>query len=837
MQARRKNEPPGVLREQRTALLERLLSMCAEGHDGRRLSEACADGWDALLREAFERALLAVDPDLDAELVAVGSYGRRTPGPYSDIDVRLLVAKPTSRAQELADALFYPLWDAGFPVGHQVIDPHEALALAEHDLASATSLLDMRHVAGSHRAGDLVLEARAHLGRRSAKIIEQLDDDAVRRQHRFGDSVYLLEPELKLGTGGLRDLEAIRWACTLRGLAMPELDAAEELLLRLRNRLHLLAGRRSDRLTFDAQETLGTALGYPGDRAAAAEQLMQDYYLAARAVSSARSRILSIPPSRTRRDLALAEGELQRDPVSALRLYVQAVKTGRPIFAAAKDEVARACTSVEFRDRLRADPEAARMFVELVCVVAEIATFKNGSPGLELHDSGLLLAMVPEFLPVTGRVHHDIYHVLTVDAHSVAALDCLRRLVRGELAAEHPIATHLAAEVTRPVPLFLATLLHDFGKGYPDATGSRKNHSLRGAELCDVVLPRLGLSAEDTAAARALVEHHLALYHVAARRDLDDPAVIAEVAQIVKTRDGLRDLYLLTIADITTTSPTAMTSWKARMLEDLFLKTDAHLSGDVSEGLHRAEISARLLAQAHPEERESFERFLAEMPARYLTAHSPEAILRHARVVQGRRGPCAVEVFPAQAEGVFELCVVAYDAPGLLAKIAAALSANRLEVLGAQIHSLVRHGSVEALDVFWVKDANESRVRGVRRDLERLLAGSVQAPALVAEALGGTTSPWRRASPNVRTEVLLDEISSRSHTIIEVVTKDRPGLLFDLATALHELGLSIAVAKVSTEGAKAIDVFYVQSASADPTESKERMSVIRDRLLSASRRS
>jgi [protein-PII] uridylyltransferase len=340
------------------------------------------------------------------------------------------------------------------------------------------------------------------------------------------------------------------------------------------------------------------------------------------------------------------------------------------------------------------------------------------------------------------------------------------------------------------------------------------------------VLPRLGLSAPDAAHARALVANHLALYHVAARRDLDDPAVIAEVAELVRTRDGLRDLYLLTIADITTTSPSAMTSWKARMLEDLFLKVDAHLSG--TEGMQRAEASARVLEQVRPEEQEAVERFLEEMPARYLGAHSPEAIIRHARVVQGRRGRCALEAFPTRTEDVAELCVVAYDAPGLLAKIAAALAANGLEVLGAQIHSLVRHGSVEALDVFWVKEATESRVRGARRDLDRLLAGEIEAAALMEGSVG--TSPWRRPSPKVRTEVVIDPLSSQSHTILEVVTKDRPGLLFDLASALHELGLSIVVAKVSTEGAKAIDVFYVVTQD----ESKQRLDVIRDRLLSAS---
>jgi [protein-PII] uridylyltransferase len=834
MQARRKNSPSGdsaILREKRAALLERVRGAQDRGA-GRVLSEMCAAGYDEILREAFDRARLALSSKegVDAELVAVGSYGRCSLGPFSDLDVRIVVSGRAALGAELADALLYPLWDAGFPVGHQVLEMQDALALAEQDLATATSLLDMRHVAGARRADDFALEARAHLARRAPKLAVKLAEDAAQRQERFGDSPYLLEPEVKLGTGGLRDLDAIHWAAKLRSAPEEpiarELSAAEELLLGIRNRLHLLAGRRSDRLSFDAQEALGVAMGYADDRAVAAERLMQDYYLAARAVSSARERALAPVTRRSRRDLAV--GDLDTQPANALRIFAEAARSGRPIWPAAKDAIARACADPAFCARLRENAEAARLFVELACIVKEVPAFKHGSPMAELHDAGLLVAMIPEFVPVTGRVHHDVYHVLTVDAHSVAALDCLRSLVRGELAKDHPIATHLAAELTQPAALFLATLLHDFGKGHPD----RKNHSLHGAELCDVVLPRLGLSPDDVTEARALVANHLALYHVAARRDLDDPDVIAEVGQLVKTRDGLRDLYLLTIADITTTSPSAMTSWKARMLEDLYLKTDAFLSGAVAEGLRRTQASSRVLDEAHPEERDAVERFLDEMPARYLAAHRPEAIIRHARVVQGRRGPCAVELFGSRHDDIGELCIVAYDAPGLLAKIAAALAANRLEVLGAQIHSLVRHGSVEALDVFWVKQPNEQRARGVRRDLEAMLAGTVDARALLEDRLG-QASPWReRPSPDVPAEVVIDALSSQSHTIVEVVTKDRPGLLYDLARALHELDLSIAIAKVSTEGAKAIDVFYVPK-----IESAERLDVIRARLLSASRRS
>lgn len=830
----------GVFKERRDALraaAERDLDL---GIDGRELCLRVAERSDALLREAWERATGAIGVG-EAELVAVGSYGRGTLGPLSDLDLRILV--PGARGAELADALLYPLWDGGFSIGHQVLDPKELSSLASQDLATATSVLDMRHIAGAHLAKNVRTPS-------AARLLTWLREDADGRQQRFGGSVYLLEPEIKLGTGGLRDIDAVRWALRVTNRSLGDWDAAglaaaEELLLRLRNRLHLRAKRRSERLSFDAQEALAIAMGYGADVAEAAERLMQDYYRAARVVSRLRERVLSPPVKRSQNvdlgrglvlisgHVGLEDGALARDPAAALRLYRESARSNRPVWPESKDAIARACVDAKFGERLRASSEAAQAFVELLCVVRDVPALR-GSPIAELHDSGLLVAMIPEFLPVTGRVHHDVYHVLTVDAHSVAAVDCLRALCRGELATEHPIATHLAAEMDHPMPLFVATLLHDFGKGYPDARGSRKDHSLRGAELCDVVLPRLGLSEADARRARALVLHHLGMYHVAARRDLDDPATIAEFAKIAPSRQRLRDLYLLTIADITTTSPTAMTSWKARMLEQLFLRADAHLAGKASE--HVGDLARQIVSAARPEEQDAVSRFLRGMPERYLAAHPPASIVRHARIVFARRGLCAVELVPARHQAALELVVVAFDAPGLLAKIAASLTANRLEVLAAHIHSLERHGAAEALDVFFVRPLKEGPVdplvAGAKRDLERMLRGDIEPEALLAERLEG--SPWReRPNPSVPTRIVIDCKSSEAHTIVEVITKDRPGVLFALARALQGLGLSIGFAKVSTEGAKAIDVFYVADERGSKVESTERLEHIRDTLQGA----
>ena len=491
-----------------------------------------------------------------------------------------------------------------------------------------------------------------------------------------------------------------------------EMAAAEEFLWRVRNRLHAHAGRRSDRLTFDEQESLALAMGYgndddPRERATAAERFMQDYYLHARAVTRGRERILlRATPAKKRgkpievdlgHGIRLFDGqvtiagvqELSMDPALALRAYAACIRHSAPLLPFAREAIARAASDPAWCVALRASPEAGPLFTDLICTVAEGKT-RRGSIAGELHDVGLLLAMIPEFAPVTGRVHHDVYHVYTVDVHSVAALDSLRSMCRGELTQERPLATRLAAEIARPKPLFLATLLHDVGKGYPDASGSRKNHSQSGAELCDVILPRLGFSPEDTLEARHLISQHLAMYHVATRRDLDDPATIEEFCRLVRGREGLRDLFLLTVVDLSTTSPTAMTSWKARMLDELYFAADAHLAGAKDGAFDEARLArvreAARLAWAG--DRAFLEAFLASMPERYLLANAPESIAAHAGVALDRGGATVhAAIVPSRHPEFAEVCVVAEDRPGLLARIAAAITAGRLEVLAAQVYS------------------------------------------------------------------------------------------------------------------------------------------------------
>lgn len=900
--------------------LDRRLGSDTPGEDGLALGKARVAALDALLTKLFDAAVAGTKAVADETVVlaAVGTFGRGAVAFRSDIDVRIVARHGTKHreaASRLADALLYPLWDAGLSVGHQVVDCAEMLDLAQDDLATATSLLDLRRIAGD---ASLLkeIEDRAYAGLFSegelARFAARLEEEATARHARFGGSLYLLEPEVKAGAGGLRDLDIARWAARARfrtndahgeggtwaelvrlGVLVPrearEIANAEEFLWRVRNRLHAHAGRKSDRLTFDRQEAIAVALGYApssggaraaalsqtgegndlpdNERAAAAERFMQDYFGHARVVSRAREALLlrATPPRRRGRPVEVDLGrgvrlfdghvtvdptELAKDPPLALRAYAACVQKKAPILPFARDAIARNAADQAWAERLRDSPESGPLFVELLCTVPDVP-LKRGSIAGELHEVGLLLAMIPEFMPVTGRVHHDVYHVYTVDVHSVAAVDALRALCRGENVQERPLASRLAAEIARPSTLFLATLLHDVGKGYPDASGSRKNHSITGADLCVTILPRLGIAQDEATEIRALVREHLLMYHVATRRDLDDPSTTKDFCAQVDGREALRNLYLLTVCDITTTSPTAMTSWKARMLDELYFAADAHFTGTdlASDSSPHPVDTARTqrvkqrAAKFWTGDKRELDAFVDSMPERYLLANAPEAICAHASVAaeRTREGKFVhAALVPSRHPEVSELCVVAEDAPGLLARIAAAITASRLEVLGAQVYSRpTPDGDGEAVDLFWIRDTRTGAEGAAQalprlvRDLESVCSGEIDASDLLRERIG-TSSPWReRPSPAVLSEVVIDDRASPRHTVVEVFAKDRPGLLYSLAHALHTLGLSIALSKINTEGTKVADVFYVNELDGSKVAPGARFKEIREALLGA----
>lgn len=811
---------------------------------GEETGRAHAKMADGLLSSVFAVSR-AVSPDDGGEvcLAAVGSYGRGAVALASDLDVRFLVEGAPDDVQALAERVLHPLWDGGLPVGHQVVSTRDVLELARTDLPTATSLLDLRPLGGTTRIlADLVDQARAQLfgdGGVGA-FVQRLGEEVSARHERFGGSVYLLEPDVRNGAGALRDLDVIGWAANARWGARDtqalvhlgvivhrealELGLARSLFWRIRNRLHKAAGRRSDRLTFDFQERFAEELGY-GQGGAAVERLMSDYYRLARVVSHVQEIVLTrARPQTSRRkpheevlsdDLLLFDGQvtfahpeaLDRDPANALRLFREAVVRKRPVFPFAREAVMRKASDPEWAAQLRKSKDAVGLFFELLLHGGETPFGARTAIG-ELHEVGLVVALVHEFAPVVGRVHHDVYHVYTVDVHSVAAVDRLHALARGDAAEEFPLACRLAADVSRPRVLYLATLLHDVGK---DIGG--KNHAERGAQMVENEIgPRLLLSPQETADVAHLVRVHLSMYQKATRRDVDDPATIEDFLGDVRGTEQLRELFLLTVADLSTTSPTALTSWKSKLLEELYRASERVLSGS-SKDANVEEIREETVRRlgATPAAREH----LAALPTRYLLSNDPSSIAWHMEAVAAAERPVAR--IRKSDHDTHELVVVAPDRPGLLAAIAASIVAARLEVHAAQIHTRRRpDGTIEALDLFWVRGpgADERQIphteRMIARELGLVLAGKKSAADVAA--MRGRASWAERPTPAVETTVSVDDRGSHEHGILEVITRDRPGVLFALASSISDLGLSISLAKINTEGTRVADVFYVTAA-------------------------
>jgi [protein-PII] uridylyltransferase len=878
---------------------ELLGMLSSEASSGLELARRHAKNMDGLLTSFYPAAAAMVRPKPCGAvlLAAVGGYGRQLLGLKSDLDIRIFTSEEEpDRIQALAEAVLYPLWDAGVSIGHQVVTISDALATAAHDLPTATALLDARPIAGdAGMARELRDRASAGLFSDGGlpHFMGRLQTEISERHKRFGDSVYLLEPDVKSGAGGLRDLDIALWACRARWNTMDladlvrlgvlvtreadEIRHAANFLWTVRNHLHRHAGRRADRLTFGEQLAVALAMNYPrrigapsgvsDERIAGpiVEVFMSDYYRCARDIRRACEQLVGRATPRTGhrppREVDLGDGlrlfdgqvsvvdasQLAAEPVLALRLYAAAVARSTRVLPFARDAVARAAAEPSFGVALRASPEAASIFVRLVCNPQK-TQFRGDSILGELHDVGLLVAMVPEFAPVVGRVHHDVYHVYTVDVHSIAAVDRLRALLRGDLAEQWPLATRLAVESLWPHVLFLATLLHDIGK----VVGGT-DHSTRGAVMARAIFARLGFSPAEVEEGCHLILHHLLMYFVAVRRDLEDPATIAEFSEKMRGPASLCRLYLLTVADLSTTSPTAMTRWKAGMLEELWQAAHARLSGIALADAERVRGVRDEVKRIWSRRGDAafIDEFLDTMPERYLLSNKPAEIATHAQVArEAREKPVQVALVSSRHADVVELCVVtgehpptselcvvASDRPGLLAAITAAIVASKLEVHAAQINTRsLGDGRVQAVDLFWVRDraGGAAAVKRVLpkldQDLRTVITGGVSARELAFQR----SSPWsERPSPPVRTEVSIDNGISSQHTVIEVLTKDRPGLLFTLSQAMHELGLTITVAKINTEGTRVADVFYVTEVGGTKLAPDRRLDEVRAGLLAA----
>jgi [protein-PII] uridylyltransferase len=748
-----------VVRRYLEAGREQLERLHRRVHSGRAVNEAHSALMDRLVRQLFalaeERAYAEVQATPHRLCVAaVGGYGRREMSIHSDVDLLFLHSEPlTDRAGGVAEQVQYWLWDAGLTVGCAIRTIAETCALAGEDATVATGVLDARFLAGDP---DLFGEFAAEVDRvvlsDPVAFVRRQAEIRVERHAKFGESLYLLQPNLKEGVGGLRDYHSALWAMRSvrpssremddfrhRGLLsereLAELEVALDFLWRVRNELHLILGRRTDQMGFAQQEQIARVFGYEGDGGAElpVERFMGDYYRHARTVENASDLVVDQclararpdPPaicSRTVEDGFRLVGDhleipdtahLAERPVRLLTAFAVAQRHNVPL---SRTGLRLIRENLDLMDgALRRNAEAAETFLAILAARHRVMRTLAA-----MNEVGLLGRFLPDWEHIVCRWQHVMYHTYTVDVHSIFLVEELRRLWRGKYERALPEMTELVRSVPDIPVLFLGCLLHDIGKG----RGGQ--HSKRGAEIARRTLEGLGLTPERIDRIVFLVLHHLLMSHIAQRRDLSDPKVVVEFARLVGDRENLRNLYLLTFADTRASSPSAWTEWKGRLLRQLFERTSEFLEAgaddprraleqvDAQMEVHQAEAAEELRALGVGESK--IWSYFDALPRRYFFSHTPREIARHALLVLAHSEEKAVTTAVREMEGGFsELLLCTKDVHALYAKVAGALTACGLNILGSHVYT-TREGL--ALEVYRVTtpkggDAPQTATGGV----------------------------------------------------------------------------------------------------------------------------
>jgi [protein-PII] uridylyltransferase len=863
------------------------------GHTVVRLQSAAMDRIVVALWQSAVGAALVKHKPSALSLVALGGYGRRELAPYSDLDLLVLhrSGDPDAFTKMASERFLYSLWDLRLEVGYGVRDVKACDQLASTDHTARTALLDLRWLSGD-KALYRELERDQLHGLSQSKVEAFIADKVAEmreRREKFGDSLYLLEPSVKQSEGGLRDLQMALWMARARfkvaGITellaralLPEREIAElrrarDFVWRVRNEMHYLAGRKSDQLTFDVQPQVAAFMGYRDEAGEpATEDFMRHYYLAAKTILVACDAIIDrclepgeatgwrmvpppaatigaerpvpVPMGRTARaaDWLLPGGEfkvfrgrlsiadkeqLRKSPAALVRFFATADREGLELYSYARDQAAQ--VAAELPPEAASDPELNQEL--LSCFV------RPGTRGRFLtlmHDLGVLGRVLPEFARITARRQIDVYHVYTVDVHSLFAVRRLLALRAGDIQLES--LTPLMRGLERPLGLYLGTLFHDIGKGLGG------DHSARGAEIAAAACVRIGIDPADAADVEWLVLKHLRMAAIAQRRDLSDPDLIHAFAEECGSADRLDKLYLLTYADISTVGPRTWTDWKARLLRELYEKTRAVLAGGERrrpepgtwEAAGRARVAEALRGRASAED---VSRFVAAMPARYFLTESPAASPRHLRLLRiGQRHAVAAAIRHRTDLGHSDLALTAPDRPGLLALIAGVLAAHRIDIQHSEVFSSPPDAqglgwlAGRALDLFEVRGPEEgalepARWRAARADLEKVLSGEESLESLMARRLRASSLP-QKPLPRVPTKVVIDNDSAREHSVVDVFTADRVGLLHTLSKTFFDLGLSVDLARITTEGHRAADAFYVRTRDGRRLEGDEAKRVV-----------
>ncbi len=802
-------------------------------------------------------------------LAAFGGYGRQEMAPYSDIDLLFILPyKKTAWSEQVIEYMLYMLWDMGFVVGHAVRTVDESIRLCDTDLTVKTSLLEMRYIWGEKSLFDeLISKYDKQIVKGNApEFTEQKLKERDDRHKRLGDTRYVVEPNLKEGKGGLRDLHTLFWIAKFiykvhrvsevvkKGVFTDdeyrEFQKAEDFLWAVRFHLHYMAGRPEERITFDVQKTLAEKFDY-ADRPnmSGVERFMKHFFLTAKNVGDLTRIFCAYLEEKHKRKpkLRLAnfsfrspsadgfpiEGSrisiknaavLEKDPVKMIEIFYVAQKYGLDVHPRALRMIRQNLRLI--RGRTRNDPRANELFLEIM-------TFKEG-PGFALrlmNEVGVLGRFVPDFGRVVAQMQYDMYHVYTVDEHTIRAIELTSEVERGVLAEEHPLANEIVHKILSRRVLYLSVFLHDIAKG------RKGDHSILGEEVAYKLCPRFGLTEAETESVAWLVRWHLLMTLSAFKRDLSDPKTISDFAGQVQSPELLRLLLVLTVVDIRAVGPKVWNGWKGQLLRDLYSRSEEYLLGGqvkYETNHHVDRVKEDLKVALTEWDDEKFENYAKRFYNTYWQAVAIEDLVRNALMIDmaDKFGDnFTVNIHIDDFQDISELSVYAEDHPGLFSRLTGAIALSGASIQDARIFT-TKDGM--ALDTFRIQDA-DGQVFKDKAKLEKLEQN-------IKDTLAGTLKPRevfdRRRVKKRRTDVfkvaprvLIDNKASNSRTVIELNGRDRIGYLFDLSQVLVDLKISINSAHIATYGERAITVFFVRDLFGHKITNDKKLEQIEEKLM------
>ncbi|MFU0505154.1 [protein-PII] uridylyltransferase [Pseudaminobacter sp. NGMCC 1.201702] len=871
-----------ILKERNAAGRAIAEQMLREDGGGRACAARLSHLMDEIIRALYDFAVTHVyrskNPSAAERIsvVAVGGYGRGTLAPGSDIDLLFLLPyKQTPWGEQIVEYILYMLWDMGLKVGHATRNLSECMRLSRDDITIRTSVLEARFLWGDKALHNEFLvrfdkEVVRNTGPEfvQAKLAERDD-----RHNKAGESRYLVEPNVKDGKGGLRDLHTLFWIGKYfyrvrTGAELVEKGVftraeynqflkAEDFLWAVRCHMHFLTGKAEERLHFDIQRDIAERLGYtshPG--LSAVERFMKHYFLNAKVVGDL-TRIfcagleeeqakhvpgfdrIYLTFSRRRRKLAgtsdfvvdnhrisVADDQVfVRDPVNLIRLFWFADRHALEFHPDALKLLTRSLSLVD--KNLRRDKEANRLFLDI------LTSERNPELNLRrMNEAGLLGKLIPDFGRIVAMMQFNMYHHYTVDEHLLRCIGVLSEIDRGNGEKIHPLSHSLIGGIKkRREALYVAVLLHDIGKGRPE------DHSQAGARIARRICPHMGLSPADTETVVWLVENHLAMSMTAQTRDLNDRKTIEDFAALVQTVERMKLLLILTVCDIRGVGPGVWNGWKGQLLRTLYYETELLLTGGFSEvsRAQRAEEARATLAAALTEWPEPAKKRLIGLHyENYLLAVDLGDQLRHAALIREsdeQDKKLATMVKTHEFEAVTEITVLAQDHPRLLSVITGACAAAGANIVDAQIFTTSDGRALDTILISREFDRDEDEFRRAERVgqlIEDVLSGKAWLPEMIAKR----TKPKRGAKAfRIQPRVDIRNTLSNRFTVIDVSGLDRPGLLSEITGALSDLSLDIASAHITTFGEKVIDTFYVTSLTGQKIEAASRLQAIRARLI------